>query len=327
MRNLHRLDGLAYFVRTSTRHINVLGLGLLLFAVSAAPTHAGLTSGPEYDTLQALYSSTNGAAWTDSTGWLSGDACGWFGVTCDQDSVPTDNTSHVHAIVLSSNHLVGLIPSLASLTNLYAFDAGYNQLSGPLPSLAGLSGLHDFEVPFNQLSGGIPAISQLGALQYFSVEHNNLTGPLPLLSGLSNLVRFEAGMNQLTGSIPTLTGLTSLTDFFVEYNSLTGSLGDLSTLNSLQEFYVNSNQLSGPFPDVSSLPNLQVLAISNNQFTGSVSAAPASLIAAMICPNPLDTTPSVNDFAWNGATSYTPWWADPYPGNHCDDIFTNRFED
>jgi hypothetical protein len=57
-------------------------------------------------------------------------------------------------------------------------------------------------------------------------------------------------------------------------------------------------------------------------------AAPPNLFPgySALCPNPLDTTPSGNDVAWNQATGYTPWWATPYANALCDDIFTSRFE-
>ena len=38
----------------------------------------------ERDALVALYNSTDGANWTDNTGWMgaAGTECFWFGVTC-----------------------------------------------------------------------------------------------------------------------------------------------------------------------------------------------------------------------------------------------------
>ena len=38
----------------------------------------------ERDALIALYNSTDGANWTDNTGWLgeAGTECSWFGVRC-----------------------------------------------------------------------------------------------------------------------------------------------------------------------------------------------------------------------------------------------------
>ena len=38
----------------------------------------------ERDALIALYNSTDGANWTDNTGWLgeAGTECSWFGIRC-----------------------------------------------------------------------------------------------------------------------------------------------------------------------------------------------------------------------------------------------------
>ena len=53
----------------------------------------------ERDALVALYNSTDGANWTDNTGWLgeAGTECIWFGVTCSSGSVAQ--------IVLNGNSL------------------------------------------------------------------------------------------------------------------------------------------------------------------------------------------------------------------------------
>ena len=41
----------------------------------------------ECDALVALYNSTNGAGWTNNTGWLQTDTpCSWYGVTCANGS-------------------------------------------------------------------------------------------------------------------------------------------------------------------------------------------------------------------------------------------------
>jgi len=62
-------------------------------AAAPAPTAfdcASVTSIPlvECQALVALYNATNGAAWTNSTGWLANTApCSWFGITCAGDHV------------------------------------------------------------------------------------------------------------------------------------------------------------------------------------------------------------------------------------------------
>lgn len=299
---------------------------LLLIAISAN-SRAGLISGPEYAGLHTLYNSTNGDLWTNNSGWMSGDACSWYGITCDQDTSPTDNSSHVTEIVLDGNKLSGSISDLTSFTGLLAFSVGSNQLNGTIPDLSALGHLHDFNASSNRLSGTIPALTQLTNLQFFTVEFNQLTGPIPSLTGLTKLSQFDVGSNQLSGSIPSLNGLVALYIFFADHNQLTGSIPDLTGLTNLQEFYVNSNGLTGSIPALSGLTSLQAIAVSRNQLTGKIPTAPSSLVGAIVCPNTLDTTPSSNDAAWNAATGNTPWWANPYPTNACDDFFTDAFGD
>jgi len=68
-----------------------------------------------------------------------------------------------------------------------------------------------------------------------------------------------------------------------------------------------------------------MLNLGGNMLTGPVPAAPPSG-NAVLCPNPLDTSPSQYDADWNARTGHTPWWATPYDTNVCDDLFTSRFE-
>ena len=37
----------------------------------------------ERDALVALYDATGGSGWHHNGGWLDGDPCSWYGVTCD----------------------------------------------------------------------------------------------------------------------------------------------------------------------------------------------------------------------------------------------------
>src|SRR5678815_2659044 len=66
----------------------------------------------ERNVLLALYASTNGSGWSNNTGWNgpAGTECSWHGVFCDGTS------SHVFAISLSNNILVGTLPAIGDLT-------------------------------------------------------------------------------------------------------------------------------------------------------------------------------------------------------------------
>ena len=57
-----------------------------LFLLLILLAGASYAQGPqiERDALVALYNSTDGANWTDNTGWMgeAGTECSWFGVRC-----------------------------------------------------------------------------------------------------------------------------------------------------------------------------------------------------------------------------------------------------
>jgi Leucine-rich repeat (LRR) protein len=289
-----------YYLRLSL----LSSLAIVSVSLSTNAT-AGLYSGVEYDALIAFYGSTNGASWTISSNWGAGNACDWYGVSCDQNTTPADNTSHVVAINLPNNKLTGTLPALTAFAQLVILEVRTNRLTGSIPSLGGLANLTFFDVGGNQLSGSIPSFNNSTAIDNFIAASNQLSGSIPSLTELINLSNFDVGGNQLTGPIPDLTGLTNLSSFIVQENLLTG-----------------------PIPALDASPALQILSVGGNQLSGQVPAAPSSLIASLstLCPNLLDTTPQPSiDPAWNAATNYSPWWANPFPNNKCDDTFTNGF--
>jgi hypothetical protein len=277
-------------------------MACLLLSVGQSAT-AGLHSGPEYDALMAIYTSTGGQAWNNFVNtWGTGDACTWFGVTCDQDSTTGDNTSHVTGIDLTNNNLNGSLPPLSSLDKLQVFDVGSNHLGGAIPDIAALTALTHFYVYSNHMTGNLPVLAGLSQLQVFDVDENQLSGPIPPLDSLSSLITFNASNNQLSGNIP-----------------------DLSALATLKYFSVFKNLLSGPFPALNN--NLSSLYVGYNSLTGALPAAPTALGSASLCPNALDTTaqPGI-DPAWSTASSITPWWATPFATNRCDEIYFNEFD-
>ena len=64
------------------RTVRIIDLFLLLISLAGA-SYAQVPQ-IERDALIALYNSTDGANWTDNTGWLgeAGTECSWFGVRC-----------------------------------------------------------------------------------------------------------------------------------------------------------------------------------------------------------------------------------------------------
>ncbi|MEN8218852.1 MAG: Calx-beta domain-containing protein [Pseudomonadota bacterium] len=85
-------------------------------------------SAKECKALVALYDSTNGAKWTNNTGWkTTNKPCNWNGVTCQK--------KHVTGLALGNNNLEGSISKkLSKLKKLKVLLLNNNKLSGKIPS-------------------------------------------------------------------------------------------------------------------------------------------------------------------------------------------------
>jgi hypothetical protein len=180
----------------------------------------------ERDALVALYNSTDGATWTDNTGWLgeAGTECSWFGVRCYADSGKS-----VSNLNFWKNGLNGTIPSeLGNLSNLTYLHLGSNSLTGTIPSeLGNLTKLTQILLFSNSLTGSIPSeLGNLTNLTYLHLSKNSLSGSIPSeLGNLTNLTFLNLSSNSLTGSIPSELGnLTKLATFSYTGNSITGSI-------------------------------------------------------------------------------------------------------
>jgi hypothetical protein len=86
---------------------------------------------PRYG-LAVLFYATNGAGWTNSTGWLTEvNACEWIGIRCDRFN------KAIEEIDLSGNQLVGTIPNEVSMVDsLISLWLRKNEISGTIPNVA-----------------------------------------------------------------------------------------------------------------------------------------------------------------------------------------------
>lgn len=251
----------------------------------------------EREALIALYNSTDGPNWTDSTNWLgeAGTECTWFGVTCDEGNthvshinlrgyglsgkIPSElgNFSDLEKLDLYNNRLTGNIPQeFGKLSNLTWLSLSTNQLTGDIPKeLGNLADLSVLALSDNQLTENIPPeLANLFGLKWLYLDANQLTGNIPSEFGnLSNLIELNLSKNRLTGNIPAELGnLSHLSSLALFANQLTGDIPpELGNLSDLEYLSLDANRLTGSIPKgLENLAHLSSLYLSDNALTGSI---------------------------------------------------------
>ncbi len=280
----------------------------------------------EITSLRDLYESTNGAHWTNNTGWPSAPAAWdtitsidqvatWFGVTVD--------SSDVSAIDLRNNNLLGTIPgTLADLLWLERLDLSVNQLSGEIPpGIFDLAYINNLSLSRNSLSGPIPSnVGNALNLEALSLAINDLTGEIPVSIGnLKKCVHLFLHDLNLEGGIPKeIGGMESLGYLHLDDSNLSGQIPrELGACSRLQTLYLRRNNFSGPLPaSMGDLTRLSSLALRYNKFTGafpeSVALLP-ELAAIEIFDNQFTSFPDISSHpnASNLQVSiqrnYIPW--------------------
>ena len=212
---------------------------LFLLLISLAGASYAQIPQIERDALVALYNSTDGANWTDNTGWLgaAGTECSWFGVICDSGSV--------FSLSLMINSLTGTIPSeLGNLTELTTLYLDRNTLSGSIP----------------------PELGNLTNLIYLRLYYNSLSGSIPSeLGNLTNLTELYLMQNSFSGSIPASFGnLTKLTDLSLADNYLGGTIpAELGNLTNLRDLRLSYNAFNLPKPNWLENSAIEILEVEN----------------------------------------------------------------
>jgi Leucine-rich repeat (LRR) protein len=252
----------------------------------------------DFQFLQDLYNSTDGANWNNNTNWnFAGGPSSvnnsWYGLTV--------SGGRLTRVFMPNNKLNGTIPtSIGGATALEIIDLSLNQnemgeggLVGNIPQeIFTLPNLELLNLHFNNLSGNIPAsVSSAISLRNINLGGNDLTGTIPNLSALSNLLSLELYQNQLTGNIPSnlpnsltlirlysnnLTGTipttlpNSLQSLAIDDNQLTGTLpASLNSITSLTDIIASRNNLTGEIPNLSNLTALSILSLSENSLNDS----------------------------------------------------------
>jgi|GEM_PF-4370724 len=222
--------------------------------------------------LVNIYNSTNGAGWSNSSGWLAGPLESWYGITIG-------GPDRVTGINLSGNNLQGTLPTtIGNLDALTTFEVSANYLTGHIPGEIGnIVTLSNVNLYGNQFTGSIPpSFGNLSNLIFLELGNNKLSGSIPAeIGGLTNLQILWLGTNELSGTIPVEIGqLTSLIDLNLSGNKLEGSIPiELGSLSALNYIHLQDNQLTGNLPsELGNLTSLLVLAVDNNQLSGAIPA-------------------------------------------------------
>ena len=310
------LSGALPLEMTRIKHLEILNLNDTQICVPQAtefhewlneiPTKFGIAYCPslERDALIALYESTDGLNWTNSTDWTSFAPLGeWYGVTTDVNGMVTD-------LVLTDNNLSGLLPSqVGDLARLELLDLSSNPgLSGPIPHAFTRLGLQELNLEGTQLCAPLDAgfqewleeIPQRNVTNctemredFFPLvalynrtngqEWTNSTNwlskaPLDTWYGVStnangDVTRLSLAANNLNGPIPPeLAQLASLETLVLWGNGLTGAIPpEIGQLSSLKYLNLSSNRLTGTIPpEIGKLNSLTGLYLIFNQFTGVI---------------------------------------------------------
>ncbi|MDE0476238.1 MAG: M66 family metalloprotease, partial [Gammaproteobacteria bacterium] len=249
-----------------------------------------------------LHAAADGDGWTDSEGWLSGEAlAGWHGVG-------TDSVGRVATLDLAGNGLAGRLPAgLGDLAALTELRVGDNALSGRLPrTLLGLP-LDELDYAGTELCApadeafrvwldAIAVLRDTGAecapatdREILEMLHDATGGrdwidarnwltdaPLAEWRGVEvddqgRVVELRLLDNGLTGRLPPEFGeLVHLEYLRLSDNGLTGAIPpELRGLSSVTLLALDGNALSGPIPpELGGLPALEELRVENNDLSG-----------------------------------------------------------
>lgn len=206
--------------------------------------------------LLKVYDETRGLRWNTNTNWIqdTNSVCTWYGVTCYTTTTTTDQrrVGHVQKLDLSSNSLVGTLPSIVyELPYLEVLDVKDNV---------------DLTVIFN----GIEKAQYLKELSISDTHTTTLEGIENAANSLQTLHMTNLGM---IGSLPPqLFQLTNLVGLFANYNKFSSTIpNQIGNLHLLKELYLFNNDLTGQIPtEIGLLSQLQVLTLAENAFSGTL---------------------------------------------------------
>lgn len=170
----------------------------------------------EYLALCALFNQTNGYAWTNKTGWLSGKSVAtWYGVTVAN--------GHVATLLLTNNNLVGALDCsiLNALPYLTTISLGTN------PSLTGDISKYTIQSPLTQL--------------YF--YSTGLTGDISTWTLPASLTHLYVWASPVSGDISAWSIPPGFQQLHLQYSNVSGDIGGFVFPDYMQYLYTYATAL------------------------------------------------------------------------------------
>ncbi|NJO15438.1 MAG: choice-of-anchor D domain-containing protein [Thioploca sp.] len=222
------------------------------------------------------------------------DYCNKLEGSIDTSSLPTS----LKSLNLSTNQLIGPIPSFSGFSSLKYLDLSYNyELEGSIDATFFPLGIESIVLSDTGLNQSLPDgvttnLSNLSNLTSLSLSSTGLSGTVLASHFPTSLTSLDLSGNPLNQPLPDLSSLTNLIMLNLAYSGLTGSIDPALFPLSLNSLYLYDNQqLTGQIPNFSTLTQLQYLNLSgNNQLTGpiDVSLFPTSLRELHLYSTPLN---------------------------------------
>eukprot|EP00735_Rhodelphis_limneticus_P009520 TRINITY_DN2789_c0_g2::TRINITY_DN2789_c0_g2_i1::g.27606::m.27606 TRINITY_DN2789_c0_g2::TRINITY_DN2789_c0_g2_i1::g.27606 ORF type:complete len:596 (-),score=132.76,sp/C0LGQ5/GSO1_ARATH/30.11/3e-28,sp/C0LGQ5/GSO1_ARATH/28.72/2e-20,sp/C0LGQ5/GSO1_ARATH/28.48/3e-18,sp/C0LGQ5/GSO1_ARATH/26.23/1e-17,sp/C0LGQ5/GSO1_ARATH/26.06/2e-14,sp/C0LGQ5/GSO1_ARATH/34.10/5e-14,sp/C0LGQ5/GSO1_ARATH/24.45/2e-13,sp/C0LGQ5/GSO1_ARATH/24.01/6e-13,sp/C0LGQ5/GSO1_ARATH/23.84/6e-13,sp/C0LGQ5/GSO1_ARATH/29.10/4e-11,LRR_4/P len=295
----------------------ILFLFMFFYTFSAGIARVHGVADNQADALNALYMSTNGELWRNSSGWhtTTTPVCDWFGVACDE-------AGNAISLTLNDNGLNGTLPEeLAALQTLTKIDVRGNYLSGDVPQSLATSPTLD--TLYLKQSTGAFSCDSLRAVTATQTDAHQMPCQCGECVADAEMQCYPAGCARdiLRHVYEGLNGPqwedTSgwLTDAPVCHwhgvvcfmpdkisaislvrNNLGGTIPEeISQLTSITLLNLFENNITGTIPAaaLSKLPYLQFVSLQNNNLSGTISAEFGdfpNLISLSVSDNQLEGT-------------------------------------